>query len=347
MTDILETARRWRSQGDRVAVATVTRVWGSAPRPLGSRMVISSRGEVTGSVSGGCVEAAVVDEVTAILEGGAPHLCSFGVTQEQAWSIGLPCGGEIEVLLTPWHPNLDLLCEARQRGDKVVLATLLSSDHLGQSMLLWPDGRKAGDLGSESLSTALSSRLPELLVQGQSTRVTIPFDEGGSVEFCIEVQATRPTLVMVGAVHITEVLLGLARTMGFRTVVVDPREAFATPERFAAADELIRRWPHKVLAEIPLDQDTYVALLSHDSKLDLPALRAVLRQPVRYIGALGSRRTHAKRVTALLNEGFTKDEVARIHAPIGLPLGGRRAEEIALSVMAEVVSVRYRCMSPS
>ena len=152
-----------------MAVATVTRVWGSAPRPLGSRMVISSGGEVTGSVSGGCVEAAVVVEAREILEGGAPRLCRFGVSREQAWSIGLPCGGEIEVLLTPWHENLDLLCEARQRGERVVLVTMVSRDHLGRSMLLWPDGRKAGDLGSEVLSKALSGRLAELLEQGQST----------------------------------------------------------------------------------------------------------------------------------------------------------------------------------
>jgi xanthine dehydrogenase accessory factor len=219
------------------------------------------------------------------------------------------------------------------------LAVIANGDLLGRSALFWSQGRQKGDLGF--LSSAVLDCLPELWRTQRSSRVTVDLEDGNPVDLCLVVQAPNPTLVMVGAVHITEVLVDLARKVGFRTVVVDPRRAFATPERFSRAHEVIRRWPQEAFARIPLNESTYVALLSHDPKLDLPALKAVLREDVRYIGALGSRRTHEKRKKTLRDDGYSEDEIARIHAPIGLPLGGRRAEEIALSVLAEVVACRY------
>lgn len=222
----------------------------------------------------------------------------------------------------------------------VVLATVVAGPGAGEQLLLGPAGPLAGGMSAKPLAEAVAAAAAGPLSRFRSERRDLEV-AGETAEVFFEVHAPRPQLVIVGAVHTAIPLITFGASLGFRTLVVDPRTAFATAERFAHADRLIPEWPEKAFAEIALNEATYVVLLSHDLKLDLPALRLTLRSPVRYIGALGSKKTHAKRVAALREEGFNDGEIARIHAPIGLPLGGRRPEEIAVSIIAEMVAVSH------
>ncbi len=223
----------------------------------------------------------------------------------------------------------------------LVLATVIEGPGAGSQLVLRPGSAGPGSLGDADLDAAAVGVAEELFRSFESGSRTLPA-AGEPVEVFFEVHPPPPELVVIGAVHVAIPLISFARVLGFRTTVIDPRGAFATDERFAEADRLIRKWPRQALAEIGLHPASYVAVLSHDLKLDLPALESALRSPARYIGALGSRKTHAKRVAALEEKGFTAEEIARIHSPIGLDLGGgRRAEEIALSVIAEVVRASH------
>lgn len=222
----------------------------------------------------------------------------------------------------------------------VAVATVLSGAAAGAQMLLWPGGEREGSLGAEELETAVTAWARGCFPAFRSERRSFDL-ASGAVEVFLDVQVPPPQLVVVGAVHLAIPLVQLARLLGYRTAVVDPRGAFATPERFAHADVLLREWPDEAFASLPLHETTAVVFLSHDLKLDLPGLRRVLRAPVAYIGALGSKKTNAKRATALAEEGFSEAEITRIHAPIGLDLGGRSPEEIALAVLAEIVASRH------
>jgi xanthine dehydrogenase accessory factor len=365
MREVLADVDRWQAAGDSVALATVVRVWGSAPRPLGAKMAISSSGGVAGSVSGGCVEGAVIEQAQEVLAGGPARRLSFGVSDELAWSVGLSCGGQIEVYVEPWirteAPELSEVLARLLRAERLVaVVTVLppvagAGGHApesaaarggaaseGRRLLLVSENsrprRAAGDLGDPALEAAALAKAGELLRSFQSQR----FEVGdGGPELFVDVLPPRPQLLVVGAVHTAIPLVTFANALGFHTVVIDPRGAFATAERFAHADRLLARWPQEAFAELDLNESTYVALLSHDLKLDLPALRLTLASPARYIGALGSRKTAAKRAAALADEGFSEEQIARIHAPIGLDLGGRTPEEIAVSVIAEIVAVRH------
>lgn len=360
MREVIEEVERWRREGRRVALATVVATWGSAPRRPGATMAVASGGGIAGSVSGGCVEGAVVEAAREVLAGGEPRLLRFGVADEDAWAVGLSCGGEVEVFVQalasaapageegvgePPAAELPLavyreLRRALADERPVALATVVAGSGLGTRLLAGDDGPLAGAPPS-SLAAPLAAGAGAALAAGAPRRDALTA-AGGERQVFFDLLLPRPRLLIVGAVHAAIPLVTIARELGFATVVIDPRTAFATGERFAHADRLIRDWPPDAFAGVPLDAATSVALLSHDPKLDLPALRAVLRAPVGYIGALGSRKTHARRRRALADEGFTDDELARIHAPIGLDLGGRRPEEIALAVIAEVVAVRNR-----
>ncbi len=339
MRDVLEEVTAWRRAGREVALATVTKVWGSAPRPLGARMALSTAGEIAGSVSNGCVEGAVVEEAQAVLATGVPKSLSFGVSDETAWSVGLSCGGEIEVFVERLGPALFEPLAAALAEDRLVVAvTVLSGEQAGRRLLAFPDGRREADVEPGPLAEALDRLAAEGLADLTSKRVAIT-TTGGSCDALVEVFLPPPQLVLVGAAHVAIPLVALARVLGFRTVVVDPRRAFATPERFPHADRLLVEWPAEAFAGLNLHESTAVALLSHDLKLDVAALIALAGKPVRYLGALGSKKTHAKRVAAATEAGLPSGEVARLHAPIGLDLGGRQPEEIALSILAEIVAV--------
>jgi len=323
-------------------------------------MAITDTERMVGSVSGGCVEGAVSEAALDVLRTGTPQLLTFGVADEEAWSVGLSCGGTIEVYVEPLPSGPDAgefeaFRAALRKGRPVALATRIAGPaHVGSRLLVEgsPAGAAAspmsappapsppppawiGSLGNATLDTRIALRARELLAEGRSEVIE---DESGRI--FLEVHSPPPRLVIVGAVHIAVTLARIARELGFRVVVTDARGRFATPDRFPDVDELILGWPHEVLPALALDAFSHVVVITHDAKIDNPALLAALRSPAPYIGALGSRRTHARRVAALRDAGAAEEEISRIHSPIGLDIGARTPQEIALATMAEIVAVR-------
>jgi xanthine dehydrogenase accessory factor len=345
MRDLLDTVDRWLEEGRRVAAGTVIEVWGSAPRLPGAKMMVSGDGAMAGSVSGGCVEGAVVEEAGRVLAGGGPRLLKFGVSDERAWAVGLTCGGEISVFVeelaagTEGRRLLEALRRSLEARRRVVSAVVISGEGTGRRMLVWESGESLGDLGAPRLNQRASLFAESLLEGGGATRKSFS-SPSGSLEVFFEAYLEPPELVVVGAVHVAIPLVQMASILGFRTVVVDPRSSFATRERFPEADELIAAWPQEAL-EGRLHRGTFLAVLSHDPKIDQPALEMGLRSAAPYLGALGSRKSHEKRKEALKEAGFAEQEIGRIHGPIGLDLGGRKAEEIALAILAQVVATRH------
>jgi xanthine dehydrogenase accessory factor len=306
MREVASEYREWRAAGDDVAIATVVETWGSSPRPLGSRMVVSRSGRMAGSVSNGCIEGAVFEEAQKVLAAGQAKLIEFGVADDVAFEVGLACGGHIEVLVQPATEVHDRVVDLLEAERPFTLVTDLRTG--------------AAEIREGSPDRELGVR------DGDSFEEPFP----------------RPAhMVIVGAIHIAIPLHRLAKLMGYRVTVVDARAKFATGERFPEADSIIAEWPDEALAKIPVDRSTAVVVLTHDPKFDMPALRTVLKTDAGYIGAIGSRKTNQNRFDALREEGFGDEQLARVHGPIGLDLGGRGAEETALGIMAEVTSVRY------
>jgi xanthine dehydrogenase accessory factor len=338
MRDILPDLDRWRAEEQPIALATVIQTWGSSPRRAGAKMALTPDGKITGSVSGGCVEGAVYEAGVEALKAQRPQLLHFGVADETAWGVGLACGGSIDIFVKPLDAKIfkalrSVLVEERP----AVLVTVVHGpdELLGREMLIEENGTVTGSLAS-GLDKQAHAAVQETLMQGESRRVTLRED----VEAFIERILPPPTLVAVGGVHITIALMALAKTLGYRTVVVDPRSAFGNVERFPNLDRLIQQWPEAAFQEIPLTRSTAVAMLTHDPKLDDPALKIALSSPAFYVGALGSKTTQAKRRQRLLEDGMTEEQLNRLHGPIGLKIGAGTPEEIALSIMAEVVAAR-------
>jgi xanthine dehydrogenase accessory factor len=335
MRDVLSDIERWRAEGQTVALATVVETWGSAPRPAGGKMAVSSDGKISGSVSGGCVENAVVEAAAKTLSSGEPRLLHYGVSDDTAWSVGLACGGTIEVFVEPLSAELlEPVRDAITSDRAVAVATVIRGrdDLLGRKLLLDEEGRTEGSIDAAALAATRTA-----LEEGISRRVATE-----TAELFVEVMLPAPRLIIVGGVHIAVALVSLAKTLGFRTVVVDPREAFGNAARFPHADQLVSAWPDRALEQLGINSSTAIAVLTHDPKLDDPALMAALQSPAFYVGALGSSRTQEKRRRRLLEAGLGQDALARLYAPIGLDLGGRSPEEIALSVMAQIVAARNR-----
>jgi len=343
MREALKALQAWTQAGQPAALATVVRTWGSAPRRPGAKMAVSQAGEMAGSVSGGCVEAAVVEEALRTLQSGARTLLHFEVQDEAAWEVGLTCGGRLEVFVEPVGSAdvvFQALGEAIDGAESAVRALVVRGpeEMLGQSALIWPDGEVLGVL-EPSLAEGLRVHLRDSAGSGSAESWTHAHP-GGEVEVFLDPVLPPATLVIVGAVHIAMALTRLAKVLGFRVVVIDPRRRFATSERFPEADALLTKWPDEGLRGAGLNLSTAVAVLTHDPKLDDPALLVALRSPAGYVGALGSRRTHARRRSRLLEAGLKEEELDRLHAPIGLDLGGGSPEEIALSILAEIVATR-------
>jgi len=339
MREVWNEMKKWRAEGKNAALATVTKVSGSSLRPEGSKMLLSSDGSISGSVTGGCVEGAVFDETRAVLKTGVPKLLSYGVTNEQAWEVGLSCGGSVEIFVesvdTPaWQIINEQLANALDQNHLSVVATIIKGAGLGRKIFLDKDRSTTGTLGSPELDGELIRALPENWATHQPFAFTLSNGEIVFIDFIVPL----PRLVIIGASHIAIPLVALANTLDYQTIVVDARSAFATRERFPHADELIVGWPTEVLKKLNLDAATCVVCLSHDDKQDNPALLYAINSEARYIGALGSRVTTANRMTTLREEGATEEQLARIHAPIGLKIGSRSPAEIALSIMAEIVA---------
>lgn len=307
MREVLAQLNEWIGGREDIAMATVIETWGSSPRPLGSRMLITSSGKMAGSVSNGCIEGAVFDEAQKVLKSGVPKIAAFGVADDVAFDVGLACGGHIEVFIQPLDPVHRQAIDMLNRNEAATLRTNLVT---GETQLI--PGTPAG--------SELARREGDIFIE----------------------QLRRPAhLVIIGAIHIAIPLHRLAKLMGYRVTVVDARARFATADRFPEADELIVAWPDEAMAKLDVDGSTYVVILTHDPKFDLPALRSVLGKEAGYIGAIGSRKTNQNRFDALRAEGFTEEQLSRVHGPIGLDLGGRGAEETALGILAEITAVRF------
>jgi xanthine dehydrogenase accessory factor len=307
MREVLSELEEWTHAGEDIALATVVETWGSSPRPLGSKMVVTRSGKMAGSVSNGCIEGAVFEEAQEVLKSGKPKVAAYGVADDVAFEVGLACGGHIEVFVQPLTQIHEELIGRLQRNEPATLRTNLVTGEVQLS-----PGTPAG--------SELARR------------------DG---DWFVEPMRRSAHLVIVGAIHIAIPLHRLAKLMGYRVTVIDARSKFASKERFPDADELIVAWPDEAMARLKLDSSTYVVILTHDPKFDLPALRSVLGKEVGYIGAIGSRKTNQNRFDALRAEGFTDAEIARVHGPVGLDLGGRGAEETALGILAEITAVRF------
>ena len=305
MHDVREQAARWLARGERVALATVVATRRSAPRPVGSKLIVSEQGELFGSVSGGCVESDVAVQASEVIASSEPRLLSYGITDEQAWEVGLPCGGEIEVFVQP-------LGELPADGTGVLL-TVLEGGRAGESRLV-----------QQSTIDPGPSRILEL---------------DGEKVFA-EVLGPPPCLVVVGATDTAEALCRSAGGLGWRTVVVDPRPGLATAERLPSAGELVVAWPDEGLERLELDDDTAVVVLTHEERLDVPALTTALPSEAFYVGAIGSRKTQAKRRERLLEAGVSEESLERLAGPAGLDLGADTPAETAVSILAEILAVR-------
>ncbi len=327
---VLAQAAAWREEGRGVATATVIRTWGSSPRQPGSKLAVDDRGQFVGSVSGGCIEAAVIHDALEVMASGASRVLSFGVSDEAAWEVGLACGGKVEVLVEAVAPArghgvprelLGDLIAARREPRAVVLATWLDG---GAHMLL------AGDpaLAPAELAPAVRDAVT-------GDRAVVADTEAGAV--LIEPHLPPLRLVVVGAVHVAQPLAEMATLAGFAVTIVDPRRAFATEARFPGRT-LVTSWPDEALAQLAPDARTAVVTLTHDPKLDEPALAAALASPAFYVGCLGSQKTHAARKARLGERGVGADALARLHGPVGLRIGARTPAEIAVSILAEVIA---------
>lgn len=335
MKDILPDLLAWVNKGESIALATVVQTWGSSPRGVGARMGITADGRMTGSVSGGCVEGAVIEAGMEVIRTGQPQLLHFGVADETAWEVGLACGGSIEVFVQPLDLQVFMaMRKALEAETPAAVATIIRGpDHLlGQSLVYtnqapapsptpWPQ---------DALSAAQAA-----LAQARPARHPLP---DGQTEVFVDVLLPPPSLIIVGGVHISIALAKIAKVLGYQTTIVDPRRAFGNPERFSHADQLVQAWPDEALRSLPISRSTAIAVLTHDPKLDDPALIIALASPAFYVGALGSKTTQAKRRARLLQAGLAETQVDRLHGPIGLDIGAQTPEEIALSIMGEVVA---------
>ncbi len=331
MREVLSALKAWSERGDRIALATVTDVARSAPRPPGAKMAISGTGEIAGSVSGGCVEGAVVDIAERVMAGEPPRLTHYGIADSDAWDVGLPCGGEIDVWVQEYSSGrFEQLARADGRAVEV---TLLEGASAGAKLLVEADGAVSGTLGSPELDDE-AVRISAELIWSEAS------EHRGAMFF--DVIAPAPRLLLFGAVDVAASLCRLARATGWRPFVIDPRARFAAPERFPDAVEVVAAWPEEAVARIGgIDPATYIAVLTHDPKLDDAALTLALRSPARFVGAMGSRRAQAKRRERLLAAGFGDEEMDRLSAPLGLDLGAISTEETALSILAEIVAARH------
>ncbi len=332
----------WVDSGVRVALATVVKVERSAPRPPGAKLAVNERGEVWGAVSGGCVEGAVIDVAQQVLRGGEPRLLHFGIADADAWEVGLPCGGEIDVLVEEYRPaSTEGRFAAIARADgRAALVTAVPSPGgmaVGTKLLVNADGERSGTLGDLGTDRWAAAAAEELIWAERSE-----LREHRGAPMFVDVTSPAPRLIVFGAVEYAAALCRLARICGWRPYVVDPRARFAARDRFPEAEEVMVAWPEQAFEALGgIDHATSVVVLTHDPKLDDAALTLVLRSPARYVGAMGSRRAQAERRRRLAALGVTDEELERLAAPVGLDLGATSSEETALSIMAEVVAARH------
>ncbi|WP_328665974.1 XdhC family protein [Streptomyces sp. NBC_00322] len=349
MLDIAQELNRWFDQGRDFAVATVVAVGGSAPRGPGAALAVDSHGTAIGSVSGGCVEGAVYDLCVQALQDGRTVREQFGYSDEDAFAVGLTCGGVIEVLVTPVRADAQVFragVSAADRGKAAALARVARGpdELLGRVLLVHPDGSYEGSLdGRQGLDRTAAAEARAMLDTGRTGTVEIAEDGArcpGGVTLFVESSLPPPRMIVFGAVDFATALVRAGKFLGYHVTVCDARPVFATRVRFPEADDLVVDWPHRYLRRTATDERTVLCVLTHDAKFDVPLLKAALRLPVAFVGAMGSRRTHEDRNRRLREVGVTEGELARLRSPIGLDLGARTPEETALSIAAEIVATR-------
>jgi xanthine dehydrogenase accessory factor len=330
MIDIVPSIRKLKKEGKELAIATVVNTWKSSPRPVGSSLVITQEGEMIGSVSGGCVEGAVVKKGLEVLASQKAVVVHYGVTDEEAWEVGLSCGGELEIFIQPFYPDvvweeIDQLLE-----EDAGFSLLMTLNEFPEYSVVLSNGEVSGTplvkAQLAEIETAYYESDSKTLASGNHFVMTFP---------------KKPLLLMIGSAHITVALTEMAKLFGFETLLIDPRATFATKTIYTSQPDKIQiHWPQDVLPSLELNKNTYAVILSHDPKIDDEALKILLKSNVRYIGALGSRKTHGKRISRLTSFGFSPSELDLIHAPIGLDIGSKMPREIALSIMAEIIKVK-------
>ena len=318
----------WHDQGKKLALAIVIKTWGSSPRPVGSHLVVTEDALFSGSVSGGCIEAAVIEAAGEVIDKAQAVVLNFGITNEQAWDVGLSCGGDLKVLICPLDKNSPQ-CQALQPPADAGNIAIVT--HV-------PDGRQCSvRLGDHTGPLQLSeAQLKQTRYQIQLDQSTLLADDS----LFVRVYCPPFRLLVFGAVHITQFLVPMAEQAGYSVCVIDPRRGFAAESRFPHL-RVIQKWPEQALAQLKPDRNTAIVMLCHDPKIDDPALQFALNSPAFYIGALGSKRTHAKRLQRLKELNLER-QAKKIHAPIGLDLGGRAPAEIAVSILAQIIKIRYQ-----
>ncbi len=348
MRELLRELDAWATAGEPVGRAVVVRTFGSAPRPEGAVLLVSGDGRLAGSVSGGCVEGAAAEEIDRARQDGHSRVIRYGISDEQAWDVGLACGGTVDVLV---EPRVDEVVREAARTLGRAVVTPLPADAPGpgpgphtpgagappeRRLVVDTDGVLTGSSGDSTTDAALVAAAVDVLERGRSRTL-----EAAGRSWFIEAFARPPRLVIVGAVQVAMALDAIARILGYRTVVIDGRPSFATRERFPDADELLVGWPDELAETIGLGPDDAVVVLSHDVKFDEPAIVTALARGCRYVGAVGSRKTQSDRQARLLEAGVRVEDLDRLRGPIGLDLGGREPAETAVAIMAEVLAARY------
>ncbi|MFE1033337.1 XdhC family protein [Streptomyces sp. NPDC058807] len=352
MLDIAEELNRWVEQGRDFAVATVVAVDGSAPRLPGAALAVDAGGTAVGSVSGGCVEGAVYELCRQVLQDGRTVLERFGYSDEDAFAVGLTCGGAVDILVVPARaddparPALATALSAAARGEAAALARIVSgpAELRGRALVVRPDGSREGGFGAHpELDRTVAAEAGAFLDAGRTG--TLDIGERGSrcgapLTLLVESSVPAPRMIVFGAIDFASALVRAGKFLGHHVTVCDARPVFATRARFPDADEIVVEWPHEYLARTAVDARTVLCVLTHDAKFDVPLLKLALRLPVAYVGAMGSRRTHLDREARLREVGVSDLELARLRSPIGLDLGARTPEETALSIAAEIVAAR-------
>src|SRR3982075_2132330 len=335
MKELLPDIERWRDAGKKVAIATVVQAYGSAPRRPGAKMAIAEDGEFVGSVSGGCVENDVVEHAKQVLEEDHPRLVPYGISDEMAFNVGLGCGGQIEVFIQPFG-------RAFPTEKPVAFAYVVDGEGQGNGLLAWEMGKHRGSLGhGDAFDERVAADATAKLREGQPGQLRYDDAPDGPLRIFVDTYPAQPTIVVFGGVHIGVALAHLAKaTGGFRVVVVDARGAWAKQSRFADADEIHVLRADDYLRQHPLGSNTYVAVLSHDPKLDDPALFGALKSDARFVGAIGSPKTQRERRERLKAAGITDEQLARLQGPIGLDIGAQSPEEISVAILAQIIAAK-------
>ncbi len=356
MREVLPELMRWWRDGKSVGVGTVVATFRSAPRPPGASMLVGPAGEAVGSVSGGCVEGAVYELAQSVVGTGDPKLQRYGVSDDDAFAVGLTCGGILDVYVEKvdrqTFPDLGAIADDVQAGRPVAVATVVEhpdASWVGRRIVIRPDQDTTGSLGSPRADGAVADDALGMLASGHSQTLTYGPDgerRGEGMRVFVWSFAPAPRMLVFGAIDFAAAVARMGNFLGYKVTVCDARPVFATGSRFPSADEVVVKWPHKYLREEiaagRIDQRTVLCVLTHDPKFDVPLLEVALREAdVAYVGAMGSRRTHEDRLARLEEAGLTKEQLARLSSPVGLDLGARTPEETAVSIAAEIIALKW------